>query len=120
MAVYKEIGYIIYEIRERSIQIYNDACDYGYPVYNIKTDSVINKIKDIVIPMCDKPNTHRYNTGFTQTIEFKGGYPAAIEAGFEKATIQYVSLAKPHNGIIGCITASTQTSKEVKALIADN
>ncbi len=58
-----------------------------------------------------KPETERYNIGFTQTFKFNGGWPAVLEAGFEKAEIVYVSCQDKKTGIIGFVYAHPSTSK---------
>ena len=109
MGVYKEMGYLVREIQNRSKQIYPDAADYGVPVYDY-SDPMIAETRGIMEMYGIKPETEKYSTGFTQTFEFSGGAPAVIEAGFEKAKIVFVST-DPRSGMKGYLYACTHTSR---------
>jgi len=111
MSVYKEMGHLVKEIKSKSKRIYNDACDYGVPVYSFN-DPIMKQISIVCKDLYNlKPETERYNTGFTQTFKFNGGWPAVLEAGFEKAEIVYVSCQDKKTGIIGFVYAHPSTSK---------
>jgi len=109
MGVYKEMGYLVREIQNRSKQIYREAADHGVPVYDY-SDTIIKQTKGIMEMYGIKPKTEKYSTGFTQTFEFNGGVPAVIEAGFEKATVVFVSTDS-RSGMKGYLYAHTHTSK---------
>lgn len=109
MGVYKEMGYLVREIQNRSKQIYREAADYGVPIYDY-SDAMITQTKGIMEMYGIKPETEKYSTGFTQTYEFNGGVPAVIEAGFEKATIVFVSTDS-RSGMKGYLYAYTHTSR---------
>lgn len=115
MSVYKEVGYVVRQIEKESVQIYDDACDFGVPVKSL-SDSILILIRDMFLPYCDnKVKTERYATGATQTIEFDGGFPAVIEAGFEKATVKYITIQNHSKDYIGYVTVVTETTEKAKS-----
>jgi len=109
MGVYKEIGYLVREIQNRSRQIFPDALDHGVPIYDY-SDPMIMQTRGIMKMYGIKPETKKYSTGFTQRFEFSGGAPAVIEAGFEKATIVFVST-NSHPSMKGYLYAYAHTSR---------
>lgn len=114
MSVYKEIGYAAKTIEEKSVRIFEDACDYGFPVTSLE-DPIFKLIKEQILPYCDgEVETHNYSTGSTQTMKFNGGYPAVIEAGFEKLTLTYTTIRKHPKGYIGFVTVNVETSEKAK------
>lgn len=112
MSVYKEIGFLVRKIENQSKRIFGDACDYGVPVYSVN-DPIIGEIKGIMELYNIKVETCKYLTGATQTFKFEGGWPAVIEAGFEKATISFTTT-RVHKNMIGYISVHTESS--VKAI----
>lgn len=113
MSVYKEMGYLVRKIKSRSTSIYPDAADYGVPIRDY-SDPLISEIKGICKELYDiKPETERYETGFTQRFKFDGEWPAVIEAGFEKAEIVFVSTDK-RSGLKGYIYVTTSTSESAR------
>jgi hypothetical protein len=90
MSVYKEMRDYVRRIKSESVQIYSDAADFGVPIYS-NEDSIIKETKEM-IKMYDMERTEdNYETGTTILLKFDGGFPAVIEAGFEWATIDYVT-----------------------------
>lgn len=89
MSVYKEAKMVKEEIENNSKQIFNDACDYGVPIYSFN-DPIIKMVKDVMINMYQSKKV-KENGG--QTIYFDGGKGAKLEAGFEKATITYTPFS---------------------------
>jgi hypothetical protein len=90
MSVYKEMRDYVRRIKNESVQIYSDACDFGVPIYS-NEDSIIKETKQMM-EMYDMERTEdKYGTGTTVTLKFDGGFPAVIEAGFEWAEIEYVT-----------------------------
>lgn len=114
MSVYKEMGHLVRQIKNNSKRIYNDACDYGVPVYSFN-DPIMKAISGVCKDLYElKPETERYSTGFTQTFKFDGGWPAVLEAGFEKAEIAYVSCHDKKTGTIGFVYAHHSTSEAAR------
>jgi hypothetical protein len=93
MSVYKEIGDLARKIKSQSRQIWNDAADFGVPIESYD-DPLIAEVKALMQMYMVPLQTKRYDTGFTQTYVFDGGYPAVIEAGFERMWITFTSA--PH------------------------
>jgi hypothetical protein len=114
MSVYKEIGFLVREINRRSRQVFNDAADYGVPIENY-SDPLIARVKGLMEHYEVPVKTERYDTGFTQTFEFDGGWPAVVEAGFEKARIEFVSVSDRLNKKLKGIL-SVEVSTSPKAL----
>ena len=112
MSVYKEIGYAVREIYSNSVQIFGDAADYGVPVKSFD-DSIITLIRSIKDQYGLKTNTVKYSTGSTQTMVFDGNWLAVLEAGFEQATIKYVTV-RGHKDFIGYVTVETFTSESAR------
>jgi hypothetical protein len=113
MSVYKEMSSLVELIQSKSKYIYSDACDFGIPVKSFD-DPIIKEIKSIALEYYKLPvKKVTYQTGSTQIIEFDGGVGAVLEAGFEKATICYVTTNK-NKEMKGFITVSTYTSVAAK------
>lgn len=93
MSVYKEIGDLARKIESQSRQIWNDAADFGVPIESYD-HPLIAEVKALMQMYMVPLQTKRHATGFTQTYVFDGGYPAVIEAGFERMRITFVSA--PH------------------------
>ena len=117
MSVYKEMGFAIREIENKSKQIFPDAADFGVPVKSFD-DPIFKLIMGVKEQYNLKLNTYTYTTGSTQTLEFDGGWPAVIEAGFEKATIQYITT-RNNKEMKGYITFNTYTSEAAKRKAAN-
>ena len=90
MSVYKEMRDYVRRIKSESVKIYPDACDYGVPIYT-NEDSIVKETKQMIEWYDLERDEVKYNTGTTVTLKFDGGFPAIIEAGFQKATIEYVT-----------------------------
>jgi hypothetical protein len=91
MAVYKELAVLAQKIQAQSRQIFNDSADYG--VYIESYNHPLIKLTKELMKWYEIPvKTEKYATGFTQTFEFDGGWPAVIEAGFEKMKITFVGI----------------------------
>lgn len=71
MSVYKELIYAAAEVQRKSVRIFEDACDYGVPVYSF-TDSIILLVKSIIDQYRAKVETSKYSTGATQIITVEG------------------------------------------------
>ena len=109
MSVYKEIGALVNKINKKSVQIYSDSADWGVPIKDY-SDPLIKEVNTVCKDIYGlKPVNVKYETGFTQTFEFNGGWPAVIEAGFETANIIFVSTDKK-SGIKGYLYVQTHTS----------
>ena len=114
MAVYKEMGYLVRNIEDQYRQLFTDACDLGAPVYSFN-DPIMKQVKEVCMHLYGlEPKTERYASGFTQTFEFDGEWPAVIEAGFEKATIRFVSCKDRNSKMIGYLEVHTSTSPSAK------
>ena len=108
MSVYKEIGHLARDVQSQSHQIYSDACDYGVPIKS-HSDPLIKQLKSMIKMYGMKCETHRYSTGLTRKAHFDGGWPAVIEAGFERATFTFVSI-KDLGDFIGYLHVEVSTS----------
>ena len=107
MSVYKEIGYLAREIKSQSRQIWNDAADFGVPIKSFD-HPLIKQVKDMMKWYQIPVKTERYDTGFTQTYEFDGEFPALIEAGFSNMRITFTSApAKIEDRIKGYLEVET-------------
>lgn len=89
MSVYKEIGYLARKIKSQSRMICW-AGDFGVPIESYD-HPLIAEVKAMMKYYEVPVKTERYDTGFTQTYDFDGGYPAVIEAGFERMRITFTS-----------------------------
>ena len=115
MSVYKEIGFLVREINRRSRQVFNDAADYGVPIESY-SDPLIAYVKGVMEHYEVPVKTERHDTGFTQTFEFDGEWPAVVEAGFEKAKIEFVSISDRLNKKLkGYISVEVSTSPEARS-----
>ena len=112
MSVYKEIGHFAHEVADKSKRIYKDAADFGVPIKTID-DPLVKQLKFLIEMYRMDVKTEKYSTGSTQTIKFDGGYPAVVEAGFEKATFTYVTT-RNNKEMKGYLYVETHTSKEAK------
>lgn len=90
MSVYKEMRDYIRRIKSESIQIYSDACDYGVPIYS-NDDSIVKETKQMIEWYDLERTEEKYGTGTAVRLKFDGGFPAIIEAGFQKATVEYIT-----------------------------
>lgn len=121
MSVYKEMRDYVRRIKSESVQIYSDACDFGVPVYT-NEDSIVKETKQMMEMYDLKRNEYSYGTGTTVSLKFDGGYPAIIEAGFQKANIEYVTCknakynGKKIKGYISLVGTSNtpEAEKEVE------
>ena len=112
MSVYKEMGFAVSEIFSKSVQIFPDSCDHGVPVKSFD-DPIITLIKSMKDLYRLETKTETYSTGSTQTMEFDGGWPAVIEAGFETATIKYITV-RGHKDLKGYVTVDVFTSESAR------
>jgi hypothetical protein len=97
MSVYKETALIIKQLKQAEKQIYDDACDYGVPIFS-NNDKAIGFVKQMRLMYwgsnCSE-STERYSTGATQTInielidEFGDGEPFMV-------TFTYVHINKKY------------------------
>ena len=93
MSVYKEAAMIIRELKQAEQTIYDDAADFGVPIFS-NNDPAINMVKQMRLMYwgnnCSE-KTERYETGATQTIkielidEFGDGEPFTV-------TFEYVHI----------------------------
>ena len=113
MSVYKEIGYAVSAIEKQSIQIFSDACDFGVPVKSFD-DPIIKLLKGVIEQYSLNSETITYATGSTQVTNFDGGWPAVIEAGFEKCAFRYITT-RGHKDMKGYITVNHSTSDAARA-----
>jgi len=102
MSVYKELLFGVREVERSSHRIYPDASDYGYPVFDVKGDRLLNMVKGLSERYSGKTVTERYSTGATQTITMIG--IDEWETGKE-FTVQFVWVTtrsdRKKNGMIG-------------------
>lgn len=110
MSVYKEIGDLARKIESQSRQIWNDAADFGVPIESYD-HPLIAEVKAVMEHYEVPVKTERHATGFTQTYVFDGGYPAVIEAGFERMRITFVSAPdRVRKSFKGYLSVETQTT----------
>lgn len=110
MSVYKEIGYLARKIESQSRQIWNDAADFGVPIESYD-HPLIAEVKAMMEHYRVPVKTERYDTGFTQTYDFDGEWPAVIEAGFERMRITFTSAPhKVRKSFKGYLSVETWTT----------
>ncbi len=110
MSVYKEIGYLARKINSQSRVIWNDAADFGVPIESYD-HPLIAEAKALMEHYQVPVKTERYDGGFTQTYDFDGGYPAVIEAGFERMRITFFSAPhKVRKSFKGYLSVETWTT----------
>jgi len=115
MSVFKEAMYITQELSDMQTQVYDDACDYGIPVYSFTDDKSVQMVKQLVdmyfCPESDTREVIRYDTGKTVrvTIEMieewqsKKSFPVIIEYVTTKGT----HLPDRHKGMVGYISLNS-------------
>lgn len=112
MSVYKEIGDLARKIKSQSRQIWNDAADFGVPIESYD-HPLIAEVKAVMEDYKVPLQTKRYDTGFTQTYDFDGMWPAVIEAGFERMRITFVSAPeRVRKSFKGYLSVETWTTPE--------
>ena len=113
MSVWKEAGYITREIQNQSVPIFNDAGDFGVPIYSLE-DSIIQQTGWMVDYYRCAVVKDRKNGTSKIILDTEGtGYQ---EAGFNYAEFTYVKLQDSlkkhpsllHKGIIGFLYVYTR------------
>lgn len=110
MSVYKELSFLVKNIRSRSRQIWNDAADFGVAIEDYN-DPLIKEVKSMMEWYRVPVKTERHSTGFTQTYEFDGEGPAHLEAGFSNMRITFVSAPSRVRSIKGYLEVETWSTQ---------
>lgn len=109
MAIYKEIGSAVEQLEWAKIG--PSGSFYMISSYN---DVMIKQLKSLIDLHNMEVETKRINGEVKQIIRFDGGWPAVVEAGFEKAEITFHKFSNPKNGYIGYLDVKTETSNQSK------
>jgi len=106
MSFYKEAMYAIAKLPKMQKQIYSDACDYGIPIFDFKSEPV-NYVKQLIEmygPV--KRRVNRYSTGKSVEITITMIDEFGDCEEFE-VVIGYVTTKNNKKGMLGYITLAS-------------
>ena len=107
MGVYKEGYYIVNQLQQKSVQIFNDACDHGAPTK--LNDSIWNSAKQLADDYGIKSSRkhYKYNSGESVEIQIQLGSDDSDRPCTNKYLLLFVTCksgkCKGFNGYVSIV-----------------